>query len=587
MDLILGNPAGLWALLGLPAVLAIHLLQHQVRLYRVSTLFLLGDLPMTGVRGRVIEHIRHSRALWLQLLAVLLLTWLLVQPRWLREDSFQRVVVVLDSSLSMGAFLDRVWPALDPNLHELSRGAALTEYILMESDPTAATLYAGPERTRLRTALATWRPRLGHHDMAPALRVAQGLSGAGGLVMLVSDHLPAEPRPGVATLAVGRTIANCGFAGLRVEGQGSETEWRALVRNYSDSPMRRAWWLEMEGARTESRSVELGPGESRILRGGFPPDADAMTICLEADPFPTDDRLPVVRPMPKRLLVDLTVDATLRPLAQRLVDTLDAADAAPAGLRPDVAFLSYRAPAVPGLRANAVCFPRPLENEGVPVAGWVTAENHRLLDGLRWHGLLVDQVAPIPLQERDEVLVRRGERPLILIRTGDAGSQLIFTFDPLASNAAQWPAFVLLVHRFVEDIRAAKRAPTSVNVDLRERLRTPVDPDGPPLFIQGVAQEGESDEEVPVERAALLRAPDRPSHFTVRQGDRLWLRGAARFADLREADFSQAASGGGVQEQAREQARLNRRPDRLVLLWLLLLGSLLLWSWWPAGREAA
>ncbi len=587
MDLILGNPAGLWALLGLPAVLAIHLLQHQVRTRYASTLFLLDELAMTGIRGSVIDRIRHSRPLWLQLLAVLLLTWLLIQPRWLREDSFQRVVVVLDSSLSMHAFLDRLWPGLGPHLRELSRTAALTEFILVESDPTAATLYAGPDLARLRDALTAWRPRLGHHDTIPALRMAQNLGGSGGIVLFLSDRLPEEPISGIAAIAIGERIENCGFAGLRVEGHGPEAEWQAVVRNYSEGAVRRAWWVEAEGGRNESRLLELGPGESRVLRGGFPPGADFVTVCLEPDAFPVDDRLPVVRPAPKRLEIEVAVDAAIRPLVQRLVGTLDAAEPAQAGLRPDLEFLSYRAPALPGLRANAVCFPRPLDDARVPLDGWVTTENHRLLQGLNWHGLLVDHAAPTVVQDRDEVLVRRGEKPLILLRTGESGRQLIFAFDPLASNAPQWPAFVLLVHRFAEELRAEKRAPTSVNVDLRQRLRAPVDPDGPPVMVRTIAHDGENEEEVPVARAALLRAPDRPAHFTVRQGNRDWLRGAARFADLREADFSRAASGGSVRERAREQARLNSRPDALTLLWMLLLVGLLLWSWWPAKGEAA
>ena len=60
MQLLLGNPTGLWALLGIPAVLAIHLLQQQARRHTVSTLFLIDHLGQENASGRVIDRIRNS-----------------------------------------------------------------------------------------------------------------------------------------------------------------------------------------------------------------------------------------------------------------------------------------------------------------------------------------------------------------------------------------------------------------------------------------------------------------------------------------------------------------------------------------------
>ena len=103
-SLLFSNPAGFWALLGIPAVLLIHFLQRESRRVRASTLFLLEQLAPESAQGRRFERLRNSAALWLQLLAVLLFAWLLAGPRWLRPDSVQKVVFVLDSSASMSAF---------------------------------------------------------------------------------------------------------------------------------------------------------------------------------------------------------------------------------------------------------------------------------------------------------------------------------------------------------------------------------------------------------------------------------------------------------------------------------------------------
>ena len=51
LKLLLANPAGLWALLAIPAVLLIHFLQERSRRVRVSTLFLLERVKPESVGG--------------------------------------------------------------------------------------------------------------------------------------------------------------------------------------------------------------------------------------------------------------------------------------------------------------------------------------------------------------------------------------------------------------------------------------------------------------------------------------------------------------------------------------------------------
>src|SRR5215218_6938180 len=95
---IFANPAGLWLLLGVPAILAIHYLQQRAKVARTSTWFLIEKLAPDSARGRTWDRLRSSRALWLQLLAALLATWVLAEPRWVRAESSQTVVVILDAS---------------------------------------------------------------------------------------------------------------------------------------------------------------------------------------------------------------------------------------------------------------------------------------------------------------------------------------------------------------------------------------------------------------------------------------------------------------------------------------------------------
>ncbi|HRJ10726.1 MAG TPA: BatA domain-containing protein, partial [Prosthecobacter sp.] len=102
-SLTFANPLGLWALLGLPVVVAIHFLQRRQRRVTCTTLFLLEQMRRESRTGNRFEKLRVSIPFWLQLLMVLLLAWLLAQPRWLGRDAVQRVAVVLDASASMAA----------------------------------------------------------------------------------------------------------------------------------------------------------------------------------------------------------------------------------------------------------------------------------------------------------------------------------------------------------------------------------------------------------------------------------------------------------------------------------------------------
>ena len=232
MQLIIGNPAGWWALLGIPAVILIHFLQHEARRMRVSTLFLLEHLGQESTEGRVFERVRNSASLWLQLLAVLLVTWLLVAPRWVRSDSVQRVAVVLDSSVSMSAFKDRIEHQVPLALRRLGRASATTEWRVIETDPGRGTLYAGQDLSELRVRLQGWQPRLGTHDTRAALRVASNLVGPAGTVVLVSDHEPGALPPGVSWLGVGersRTVASAVCACVATRGPRPGKPWSATT----------------------------------------------------------------------------------------------------------------------------------------------------------------------------------------------------------------------------------------------------------------------------------------------------------------------------------------------------------------------
>ena len=564
-DLTFANPAGFWALLGVPAVLAIHFLQRESRRVLTSTLFLFEALSPVSAQGRKFERLRGSLPLWLQLVAVLLLTSLLTGPRWLRRDSSQRFVVVLDSSVSMLAFRDELGRVLPARLRALARTAAKTGWRLIETDSARPTLYAGGELGGLTEALARWNPHLGTHDFQPALNAARSLTREAGAALFVTDRPPEVPH-GVKLLALGRPGVNCGWIGVAVEGN----TWRALVKNHSAAPQSRTWHLETQGAASPETALTFEPGQTRTLSGQFPPGQDRCELVLNADLFPLDDRLPIVRPQAKRLTLSVQAATPLDDFFRRLAGSVSQADTVPGQANVRLATCS---PVAVGGGAG-ILFAVQDKEQPEYLPGELVAENHPLMDGLSWNGLICKRTDPIPPKEGDEVLLWQGERPLVFLRGGGRDRSLLVNFDVRQSNADRLPAFVVLLNRFLESVRAGKIAPERLNVEADQLLQVASDPAQPAPHVAG----GDT--------VQPLRAPAAPGFFEVQQGNSPpLLTAAAYFSDAREADFRDAASVDTSQGEGRRLVERNSRQDVLWPVFALLLGGVCLANWAATGER--
>ncbi len=567
MDVIFANPAGWWALLGLPTVLAIHFLQRRSRRVPTSTLFLLEQLAPLSAEGRRIERLRNSIPLWLQLLAVLLIAWLLVQPRWLRSDSVQTVAIVLDSSISMKVWRDAAATELVRRLRTLAKSAARTEWVLTESDLTKPTLYSGGDLAALEARLAEWQPRIGTHDPAPALRVAQSLLREDGVAVFVTDRIPPLPE-GVRVLAVGMPFDNVGFIGVRVDGE----RWTALVRNHGTSPQRRAWRMRAGERESPARELSLAAGQTTALSGSFEPGARRLELVLDSDLFDADDRLPLVRPEPKRLEVAWPRGTPLDSFFQHFADSLP--NAVVAATAPDLRLQRYDPLAPAPIEPGAIVFATDPSTSKVYLGGAPVANDHPLVADLSWQGLLCRETMGIPPKPGDEVLLWQGERPLVWLRGAGEDRSLVVNFDLRQSNADRLPAFIVLLNRFAEGIRSRKVARESVNVGTNQQLDVASRPEGGPLLDEAGGSAG-----------GVLRAPGMPGFFTVSQDGAPLLEAAAHFSDPREADFRQASSRDSLGEAVGAQALRNSRADFLFPVWALLLGAVLVASWSFGGRR--
>ncbi len=571
-----GNPLGLLALLGIPAVLAIHFLQRKAKELPVSTLFLLEHTRREAVGGRRIERLVPSIPLWMQLLAVLILAWFLSEPRYPREGSVQRIAVVVDSSASMAVFKQAAADKVLQAVPLLKGSASEVSLTVLESVPERPRLHAGTSTEGLAEALEAWQPRDGPVDPTQALRLARSLVSPEGSVVYVTDTPSATPLPFDALeIAVGEAIDNVGFTGVSFTREEGALIWKAMVRNHGKSMAERTWSVISREGASEARVLRMEPGSITTLQAAFPEGATQLRVVLSADRFTLDDVLPLVAPQPKPLVVFNASPASIQDLSGRLIRALESAQPGNDAASADLSITAYNPldPSPPS--GNCVVFVEDETRTGAWLKGGIIAEAHPLMDGLNWQSLLVRETIPLEQKPGDLVLLRQEQRPLILLREAGQAKQLLFNFDPALSNLEKQPAFIVLLHRFAERIRSAKIAPVSANLETGQALTIAAAP-GLPLSLRATDIEGR---ELPAPKGGVRRAISSPGFMSVNQGDTRLLDAAVHFGDPREADFRLCAAsdmtpGGGAGAIER-----HTKKDPLWRAWILALIACLLVSW--------
>ena len=129
----------------------------------------------------------------------------------------------------------------------------------------------------------------------------------------------------------------------------------------------------------------------------------------------------------------------------------------------------------------------------------------------------------------------------------------------------------------MNQLRTEKVGSESDNVELRQRLKIAVDTgeEAAPLGIKT----GSNAAEIPPTQAGIIKAPNTPGYFEIRQGNDLRFRGAGNFADTREADFSEAAPYSELKALPAKIAENRTVNDPRWQLWLLAILAAILTAW--------
>ena len=559
-------------------ILLIHFLQRRAKVEIVSTLFLLKQTQRESTSGRRFDRLINSVPLWLQILAILLATWLLVQPRYVKAKSTQRIAIVLDSSASMRVFTGKIPEVIKQEIPRLQGTAANIEIWLMESNPSKAKIYQGTSTEEMLLALEKWQPSSGATEFGNTLRVARSLVGAEGAISYITDTALANPAPyNSSTISIGEPTDNCGFTGVTFEKNSTDLIWKAIVRNYSDTSQTRTWQLVTEQGKSTPKTFTLAAGSLTTLQGVFPNNQSRCKVTLSKDAFDLDDALPLVRPAPKPLTVRSTLPKKISQLSEKMISSFPNLQVATA--QPDLIITSTETTPKDN---HLIVFPQDKANSRPYLTGNIVTTKHPLTEGLNWQTLLVRNNISIPHDEGDKVLLWQGNRALIYLRThpNSGNKALIFNFDIGSSNGMKQPALAVLMLRFCEQLRADKVAPETRITETSEpiSLSYKSGQDTPPLTYTTTSLDGETVLTEPL-NANNLTAPETPGFFTISQGELNLLTSATYFADTREADFSQCATGETPASAIASAVDRHTRDDHLWRVWTCLILATLIFAW--------
>ena len=223
--------------------------------------------------------------------------------------------------------------------------------------------------------------------------------------------------------------------------------------------------------------------------------------------------------------------------------------------------------------------------------GKLLAESHPLMDHLNWDPLIVRSSLQIPRKEIDTVLLWQEKTPLIMLRDNGQTQQLLFNFDIKGSNALKLPAFIILVHRFAEELRQQKPALERRVLETAQplNLTIPQNAEPAPFRIAFRTWDNRYEFEMEVEQndRARQRAPIYPGYLTVFHGAEKILEASTFFADTREANLRKAISENELEGLGKALVERNTEVDVNWTLWVLLLALVLIFSWaWIAWRQA-
>ncbi|MEN9935846.1 MAG: hypothetical protein RLZZ387_2425 [Chloroflexota bacterium] len=482
-------PIGLLALLTIPVIVILHLLNEQRNRVKVPSLMLWQNVPrrLEGDRSR---RLPLTLLLLMHLLAAALIALALARPQLPGGLSAEarHTAILIDTSTSMatddgGATrFDRALGHARGLLGSLGPGDRAT---VIAAGPQARIVASGGagDAAALVAAIDALEPGGTGTNLDAALTLAEAALDpqlSRQVVVITDAAMPEQTARAVAAplewAQVGGDRSNRAITTFAARPWSGKIQVYARVANYGGEPYAGSVRLFADGQETSADPLSIAPGGETEFTWAVPAGVASLRLELDGrDALPRDDSayLGVARARPLRVLV---VSGRPAPF-QRALDAIPGVDAqtvAPAeytgaGQQASVdltIFDSFLPPAWPAGAALAVN-PQPgnplLEVTSDPLQ--LTERELRLsgslLEGLSLTGVNFGSARAVSAPAWATVLLTADEIPLIMRGRHEGREVAIWSFDLAAGNLPTRLAFPLLMARTVRDL-APPALPPSV-----------------------------------------------------------------------------------------------------------------------------
>ena len=317
------NPAGLWALMAIPTIVAIHFFQRRFPPLKVACLQLWGLESDLKATGRRVNRLPITASLLLELLAALMIAILLSQPRFDSLRTATHLVVVLDNSASMQAtpededsIRDLAFQFLEERIEGISGRCVVT---VIATGQRPVTL-AGPklEWEEAKKILEDWSPAEPTHQFDSAWDLASQIAGSSGKLIFITDKMPATSTITPTNMEIVSLGSPCdNLAIVHASWKKSDDTEKGTVffkiRNFADLSNRvTATVRDSNQQIVFQREIEIAPKQEFAVRAEIPDGMGTINISLsgEYDSLALDSEISLVEPRRRTLKVAVAFPTT-------------------------------------------------------------------------------------------------------------------------------------------------------------------------------------------------------------------------------------------------------------------------------------
>lgn len=597
------NPLGLLGLISLPVILVIHLYHRRFPPLEVAGLHLWAAESEVRLAGRRRERLPITASLLLELLAALLMTLVISQPRFGELDKVTHLVVVLDGSASMmgrppgdASFRDQAVAALRQRIDDLERNSVVT---LIQTGARPVML-AGPAVpwSEAEPRLAQWQPQATRHDFAPAWELARQVAEDSGQLLFLTDHIPAEgSHPAkMESASFGAKLNNLAVTTALWEFDAETGTGQITLRltNLGRSAVDARVVGKAGQVAVFEKTLRIAAGGKTAVNATVPGGLGMMEIRVEADGdgLALDDRVVLVEPKVRTVTVanrippgftQQLLERSLSALPNVATGTATKADLtiSPAAQLPasdsGIWWLGL-GPLDPSEAARKAA-------RGL-TGPFVIEKQHSLLEGIVLSGIVWGGV-----QETNQnitPLISAGRFPLLAQLGNTRATAYLANIDLEQSNLGESPDWPILISNLIELRRADKPGLNRWNYRLGEGVRfrlydgdagEQIDPPTDALTLIHGSQKRSLLRSSVIDITPLAAA----GLYEIRDGKALLGRFAVNYQDAEESDLRELFPGSRLPAEVNRSAAYLVDPKYsailLAAILLVALALLLNWRW--------